>query len=283
MFWDDYKKNRAMKKHVDIKRMMAVLVSMAMLATFTSCDKEPVNKRPELPPVESLVMDFGDFSQQPAGMKGTTETYENFMHAYGTVLFWNVASAATLALPAAAYASALHQEPEYLGDHTWEWSFDLDLHGVSYGVVLTGTRLNNEEFSLEMVIYSSLMPEDGMKWFDGLVRYDHTHAAWNLYGEGGIKKLEAKWNKDYETKAGDLTYTYVEPDHEETGSFITYAYMPGEMFDASFTSSLSERETVIEWNTSSLEGRIRDASLFGDSEWHCWDAAANGLTDKVCE
>jgi hypothetical protein len=272
-----------MKKHIEIKRMMAFMVSMAMLATITSCDKEPVNKRPELPPVESLVMDFGDFSQQPAGMKGTTETYANFLQAYETVLFWNIASLATVALPAAAYAHALHQEPEYLGDHTWEWSFDLDLQQVTYSVVLTGIRLNNEEFSMEMAIYSSAMPEEGRKWFDGVVRYDHTHAAWNLYGENGIIMLEAVWNKNYETEAGDLTYTYVAPDQEETGSFITYSHMPGEVYDASFTSSLSTGQTVIQWNTSTLEGRIRDETAFGDAEWHCWDAASNGLADKVCE
>jgi len=272
-----------MMKHIVTNRLLAIILSISMVAAFSSCDKEPVSKRPELPPLESLVMDFSDFNQQPAGMKGTTETYENFLHAYGTVLLWNVASAATIALPAAAYAHALDQEPEYLGDHIWEWSFELDLQGGSYGVVLTGTRLNNEEFSMEMVIHSSLLPEQEMKWFDGVVRYDHTHAVWNLYGEGGVKKMEAEWNKDYETEAGDLTYTYVEPDHEETGSFITYSYMPGEVFDASFTSSLSERETVIQWNTSTLKGRIRDASLFGDNDWHCWEAASNGLADMVCE
>ena len=272
-----------MKKHVEMKQLSAIILALTLMITFASCDKEPVDERPELPPLESLVMDFSDFSQPPAGAKGTAETYENFVQAYVTVGFWSAASLTTVAVPAAAYGYALQQDPEYLGDHTWEWSFDFDMQGVTFDVVLTGARINNEEFSMEMVIYSSLNPEQGMKWFDGVVRYDHTHADWNLYGEGGIKMLEAEWNKDYETEAGDLTYTYVKPDQEETGSYIMYSYMPEEVYDASFIISLSTGTTMIEWNTETLEGRIQNESSFGDSEWHCWDSAANGLADKVCE
>ena len=272
-----------MKKYFELKQLTAILLVLTLVISITSCDKEPVDQRPELPPIESLVMDLSDFSQLPAGAKGTSETYENFFQAYLTVQFWSWASLATVALPATAYANALHQDPEYLGDQTWEWSFGLDLQEGSFEVVLTGERINNEEFSMAMVIYSSELPEQGMKWFDGVVRYDHTHAEWNLYGEEGVKMLEAVWNKDYETEAGDLTYTYVEPDQEESGSYIMYSYMPEEVYDASFSISLSGGMTVIEWNTETLEGRIQSESEFGDSEWHCWDSAANGLADKVCE
>jgi hypothetical protein len=227
-------------------------------------------------------MDLSDFSQLPAGAKATAESYENFTQAFVTVQFWSWVSLATVAIPATAYGHALQQVPEYLGDHTWEWSFDFDMQEESFEVVLTGERINNEEFSMEMVIYSTVLPE-GMKWFDGVVRYDHTRAEWNLYGEGGVKMLEAVWNKDYETEAGDLTYTYVEPDQEETGAYIMYSYMPAEALDASFSISLSGGTTVIEWNTETLEGRIQSEPSFGDSDWHCWDSADNGLADKVCE
>jgi hypothetical protein len=272
-----------MKKYVELRQTIAMILGTTMVFGFTSCDKEPVDQRPELPPAESLVMDFSDFNELPAGEKATAATYENFTQAYLTVQFWSWASLATVAIPATAYAEALQQEPEYLGDHTWEWSFGLDSQSGSFEVVLTGERINNEEFSMEMVMYATALPEQGMKWFDGVVRYDHTHAEWNLYGEGGVKMLEAVWNKDYETEAGDLTYTYVNPDQEETGSYIMYSYMPDEVYDASFTISLSGGMTEIEWNTATLEGRIQSESKFGDSDWHCWDSAASGLADKVCE
>jgi hypothetical protein len=272
-----------MKDYLSWKKITGMVMLASMMLFSISCDKEPVGDRPDLPPMESLVMDFSAFDQQPGGVKSSAFTYENFLHAYFSVVFWNVASTATLAVPVAAYAHALNQDAVYLGENTWEWSFDFSLQGVSYEAKLTGARLNNEEFSMEMVISMSGSPGASMKWFDGVVRYDHTHASWNLYGEQGVRLLEAEWNKDYESDASDLTYTYVEPGQEETGSFISYARVPGEVYDASYTISLSGGEVLIEWNTTTLEGRVKDSTGFGDNEWHCWDSKANGYADMVCE
>lgn len=228
-------------------------------------------------------MDFSDFNQLPAGAKSTAATYENFGHAYFSVLAWNIVQTVTLIIPVTAYAVALQQDPVYLGDHTWEWRFDVPVNQHTFTATLTGARINNEEFSMEMVIALASAPEEGVKWFDGVIRYDHTHATWNLYKEGSIKVLEAEWNKDYETGEGDLTYTYVEPGQEQTGSSIMMAYMPDEVYDASYIISLAANETVIQWNTTTIEGRVKDQAKFEDTEWHCWDSFDNGLGDKVCE
>lgn len=261
---------------------MAFMLSFSIIFLASSCDKEPVADRPVLPPIESLVMDFGDFNQQPDAKKGT-ETYRNFLHSYFTVWFWNVATTVTFAVPVTAYAYALQQDAVYLGDHTWEWAFDITIASVSYTVTLTGKRLNNEEFSMEMVVAGSATPEETVRWFEGVVRYDHTHATWDFFQEGTEVVLEAEWNKDFETGEGDLTYTYVEAGHEQEGSFIMLSYMPEEFYDAAYTVSLATGMVNIEWNTETREGRVKDSVKFGDSEWHCWDTAGNGLADKVCE
>lgn len=272
-----------MKKPCMVRSMVAVILIFSLMLSFTACDKEPVEKRPELPPMESLVMDFSDFADEPGGTKGTLVTYGNFTHSYLTVLFWNVSSAVSLGLPVAAYGHALQQEPGYLGDYTWEWSYDFKFEGMDYRAILTGTRINNEEFSMEMVIALAILPDEKVKWFDAVVRYDHTHALWNLYKEDEKKMIEAEWNKNFETEAGDLRYSYVEADQEETGSFIKIQYKPGEVYDAAYTISLSTGTTLIEWNTESKEGRVKDPLKFGDSEWHCWDSKNKGLADKVCD
>jgi len=72
----------------------------------------------------------------------------------------------------------------------------------SYTVTLTGKRLNNEEFSMEMVIAESGTPGETVRWFERLVRYDHTHATWDFYKEGTEVMLEAEWNT--ETKEGQV-------------------------------------------------------------------------------
>jgi len=133
----------------------------------------------------------------------------------------------------------------------------MDLHftwsGLDYTATLSAARINNEEFSLEMLIAPSATPEQGERWFDGVVRYDHTRANWTIYKDGSIEVLEAEWTKDYE------------------------------LDDASFAVSRSTGTTLIQWNTSSREGRVQDEAKFGDAEWNCWDTLDNGLVDKVCE
>ncbi len=260
---------------------MAAMVSL--MISFSACDNEPIDERPDLPPIESMMMDFSDFEGQPGGAKASEITYGNFTHSYFSVLYWNVISTVTMTLPVAAYGHALQQEAEYVGDQTWEWSFDFKYDGVDYSAVLTGARISNEKFSAEMKIGLALMPGQGIKWFDGEIRYDHTHAIWNLYKEGTVKVLEAEWHKNFETEAGDLKYTYMEPEQEETGSFIMFKHVPQEVYDASYTISLAAGTTEIEWNITSKEGHVKDQVKFGDTNWHCWNSHASGLTDMDCQ
>jgi hypothetical protein len=172
---------------------------------------------------------------------------------------------------------------EYLGDNSWEWNYSFQWSGLDYTATLTATRINNDEFSLEMIIALSATPDQGIPWFDGVVKYDHTKANWTIYKDGSIEVLEVAWAKDFELGDASLLYTYVEPQVLETGSYIKYEYTPLEMYDASFTVSLSRGTTLVQWNTTSKEGRVQDEARFGDAEWMCWDSLENGLVDKVCE
>jgi hypothetical protein len=267
------------------KLRFTVVAALAAIVLFsvTSCDKEPVDQRPDLAPVESMMMDFSDFASSPAGAKSSALSYDNFLFSYLAVGYWNASAVLVSAIPVAAYAHALTQTAEYMGDNTWEWSFEFPLNGLSYLATLTGERLNNEEFSMEMVISLASLPNQGVKWFDGVVRYDHTKADWTFYKEGTNPVLDVAWNKDFETEEADLTYTYVEADQEETGSYIMWEYSPGEVFDGAYTVSMAEGMTNIEWNVTTIEGRVKSPVFFEDENWHCWDSYANGLADIDCE
>ena len=266
-----------------VNRPVAILLAITLLIVSTSCDNEPAENRPELPPLESLMMTFADFDGPIALTKASGEPHLHFNYAFTSLVFWSGASALTMALPVAAYTYALKQGVEYLGDNSWEWNYSFQWSGLNYTATLTATRINNEEFSLEMMIASSATPDQGVRWFDGVVRYDHTQANWTIYKDGSIEVLEVAWAKDFELGDASLLYTYVEPALVETGSYISYDYAPPEVYDASFTLSRSTGTTLIQWNTSSKEGRVQDEARFGDAEWNCWDSLEMGLVDKVCE
>lgn len=262
---------------------VAILLAITLLIVNTACDNEPTENRPELPPVESLMMTFADFDAPIAGTKASGEPHLHFNYAFTSLIFWSGASALTMALPVAAYTYALEQGVEYLGEDSWEWNYSFQWSGMDKTATLTATRMNNEEFSLEMIIASSAAPDQGVRWFDGVVRYDHTQANWTIYNDGGIEVLEVAWAKDFELGDASLLYTYVEPETLETGSYISYVYAPLEVYDASFTLSRSTGVTLIQWNTTSKEGRVQDEAKFGDAEWNCWDSLEMGLIDKVCD
>lgn len=258
--------------------------AMVMIATLAlsmiSCDKEPVDQKPQLPPLESMMMDFSDFDEEPAASKGSISTYQNFTRACATVGLWNFSIGLVSALPVAAYAHALQHAAEYMGDDTWEWSYDFTLNSLNYSAMLTARRISNEEFTLDMSIAFS---DQIVKWFDGVVRYDHTSADWTFYRDGNIAVLEIAWNKDFETEAADLTYTYAEPDQPESGSYVMWEYIPGADLDAAYTVSMAGGETNIQWNTASISGRIQDQAFFGNNAWHCWDSKAMGFADMECK
>ncbi len=268
---------------IRISRLTAIVMAVSLLIVSTSCDKEPVENRPELPPLESLMMSFSDFNAAIGNTKASGEPHLHFNYAFTSLAFWSGASALTIALPVAAYGYALEQGVEYLGDNSWEWTYSFQWIGQDYTATLTATRISNEEFSLEMIIAPSATPDQGVLWFDGVVRYDHTRANWTIYKDGSIEVLEIAWKKDFVLGDASLHYTYVEPQVLETGSYIKYEYAPLEMYDASFTVSLSRGTTMVQWNTTSKEGRVQDEERFDDAEWMCWDSLENGLVDKICD
>ena len=266
-----------------IREFAVMALVVTVLLGTQSCNKEPVEDRPDLPPIESLLMDFSDFSSSAGDTKASVESYVNFNHAFTTLAFWTGATTLTMALPVTAYGYALQQTPEYLGNNKWEWSFEFTWNSVNYKATLTGTRISNEEFTMEMLIGLAALPGEGVLWFDGTCRYDHTHASWTIYSEGTVAGLEIEWTKDYELGDGSLQYTYVMPDEEETGSYLIYEYAPEELYDASFTVSLAAGTTMIQWDTASKAGHVQDEVKFQDTSWHCWDALVNNLADISCE
>ncbi len=261
---------------------VAAFLVIVLMVSVVSCDKEPTDMKPELPPLESLVMDFSDFNvESSGGTKSTLATYNNIVHAYFSVLFWNAATTVTFAVPVAAYAYAFQQEPVYVGDYNWEWSYDVTVGGSTYTATLTGSRIDNQRFSVELIVAEADNPEAGVKWLEGEVRYDHSQATWHMFKDGK-ELITIEWSTDPGSGRSNLTYTYVEAGHTENGSYVEWSYNPDEYLDAAYTISFSAGKTFIEWSTETKEGRVKDAGRFGDEDWHCWDTKENGLKDKDC-
>ncbi len=258
---------------------LAAVWLLVMLAV--SCSKDDEDTMPDLPPVEALSMDFSDFSELPdtTDLK-STEGYWNFAYAYTSVSFWNALTVVTMAVPVASYLESLNQTPVYLGDNSWEWSYTVTVLHLEYTARLVTTRLNNEEFKVEMFISLTGVFED-FKWFEGTVRYDRTNASWTMYqgpDHSGSAWLNIEWNKDWEADTSNIRYTYVMTGDTEYGSYIEYGITDDTDYDAYYTVSGSQSTVEIKWNRTSKAGRVKSEAVFGDTGWHCWDESFMNVT-----
>jgi hypothetical protein len=258
-----------------IKKSIPFALVLALMISVISCNKDKVDDSPELPPWESLFIDFSDFADEPNQLKAIIPTYDNFLTAFMNIAFWNSFTSVTMALPSAAYLNILMSSgnPEYLGENSWQWTNEFEYQQVTYVAILTTKRITNEAFSMEMKIAFAALPDQGKVWFDGVCRYDHTYAEWNLYRSETtqVKVVEVEWSRDFETGIKSAKYTYVEPGSAENGSYILYGTSPGAAYDAYYTISVASGIKNIEWFRETGAGRIKDPEKWGNDSWHCWN------------
>lgn len=273
--------------------IFTLILLISAMFIIASCEKDEDPDPPKLPPADALVMDFSDFNNPNyAGgqLKSLSESqewvisYQNYGHAFVNVAVWSTLAGLTMAVPSIAYAAALQENPVYLGDGKWEWEFSIDSGTLeTYSAKLLVSRISNEEFKAEMyVTKTGLNGFSNFKWYEGVIRYDRTHAEWTLYESAAnpSELLRIEWNKDWEVNTSDITYTNIKAGGPENGSFIRYEKMANGEFDSRYTISTSSNQVVIEWDSQSKSGHVIDEQKFGDQLWHCWNEL---LQDVECD
>ena len=100
---------------------------------------------------------------------------------------------------------------------------------------------------------------EDFKWFEGTIRYDHTHASWQLFESpaSNVQWLDIEWTKDWEADTSQITYTNVKAGSEEFGSYITYGIVDDSDYDAFYTLSAATNEVNIKYNTETKAGRVK--------------------------
>lgn len=274
---------------------LTAFIVFACFITVSSCnkDKDDPGQKPELPPMESFLMDFSDFSDpddtlQPGkksiGSLLNGYTYRNWGHSFLTVAFWNTIVTVTLALPASCYLETIDSEPVYMGEGIWQWTATNIGMNASYDVKILAKKISNENYLAQMFVSSSGEPAfTDFKWIEGALRYDHTHAVWTVfespyYPESRI--LDIEWDKNWETGTGNMRYTYIKTNADLKGSLIEYQLTSDPVYNSRYIVNLVGDSARIEWNSSTKNGHVKDYRFYGDTNWHCWN---NYLQDISCE
>ena len=280
---------------------MKKLISSFLAITFVylmsvSCERQK-DKAPELPPYFFMVIDFSQFKVNDTksavdDLKSTeTGTMLNFAYAALNVAVFNVILTATLVVPVAAFQFAVTHNPVFLGDATWQWSYDYNSFGGTYHARLTG-QVRSSDVKWEMYI-----SKDGIggfaefKWFEGTSLLDGSGGQWILNVSSAFQEplLQIDWTRAGD-EVGEITYTIVrELNNDRTpnlqyGSFINAGFTTADLnafytihvFDA--TTANDFVDVFIEWSTSTYNGHVKSESFYSDDAWYCWDSYGYDIT-----
>ncbi len=284
-------------------KLSGLMLTLIMIFA-TSCEKSTdINEQgtsPELPPFESLAVDFGAFEDNSNSGKTTTLVYDNkapngnWVFSRIVVGVWSSALYTTLAVPVASFQAAFSQTPEKISDDTWEWTYSVSGFTSQYTASLTGQLTAN---GVAWNMYITKMGTEGENfedflWFRGNSALDGNSGSWilNQSPERPDSMLQINWEKSGD-EIGNIRYTWVRAlDDQENAdpfrtSFLEYGLQEGSLdayFDAYvYDTNLQEFVDVdIEWSRTSFEGRVKALAYFEDALWHCWDSTGE---DIACE
>lgn len=262
--------------------MKNLVVVLLLLIIVVSCEKdEPAGIAPELPPVETMVIDFTKFG---GAEKSASLLRSNWLYAAKTVGVWNAIIGTTFAVPVAAFKLAINHQPENTGNLTWQWQYTVEGFTSQYTARLVG-KLEPTQVKWEMhVSKEGIDSFEEFLWFEGTSNIDGKSGQWILYHSSAFPEetVQIDWKKE-DVEVGEIKYSYIrelnnlrQPD-DFNGSTLTYG-LQDELFDIyvnvhTFNSqSQAFSDTYIEWNRTSFAGHIKAEQYFNDTSWHCWDS-----------
>ena len=268
------------------RSLLFTLIITLPLLYFISCKKDKGDP-PILPPYESMIIDFRNFTSQkksydvtPAG-KGTESSTWEF--AAGVAGIWNTLLTSNITIPVAGFESSLSYKPSYVSENLWQWSYDFTYGQNSYKAKLQG-KISTKTVSWKM--YITLEGTGGYKeflWVEGSSKSDGSGGQW-IFKESpqsDVQMFQDDWTKSGDEVRG-VKYTYLKNDTNKD-SFIDYSLLSAGNFDAGYNIHFSNgmySDANIEWNIITMDGRLQCVDYLQDENWYCWDT---NKINKLCD
>lgn len=260
---------------------------LIILLSISSCKKDNIRKdAPQLPPVETMVIDFGELAQT---QKSTSFEKSNWLYSAVTVGVWNTLIGTTFAVPVAAFKLAFNHQATKIEDLKWQWQYTVDGFTSQYTARLVGT-LESTQVRWEMYITKTGIDSfDEFLWFEGTSNLDGNSGKWILYhsAEFPEETVQIDWIRESGV-VGEIIYTYVRELNDArvadpfNGSTLTYGLQEGD-FDiyvnvhAYDFQNQAFYDTFIEWSRTSYIGHVKSEIFFSDTDWHCWDSQGDNV------
>ena len=268
-----------------MKKIFKLLLILLLVSGFLTGCNEDKGDPPELPSVKSMEIDFSNFVSGkksdgivlPKGIENANWEFAALVAGY-----WNSIIFTTLAVPVVSFQVAVNQDPVYLDDKMWQWSYEADVFTVTYKARLTGQISTTDvEWKMYITKEGGTGAFSEFLWFTGTSKLDGTGGRWKLNHSPQFKEpvLQIDWIKSG-ADIGTVKYTYVRTLNDSrtpdpfNSSYIEYGRKTG-VYDAYYTihyfNGADFSDMDVEWSTAGKNGRVRCLKFFTDNEWHCWD------------
>jgi len=260
-----------------MKKFLTLTFIVFLAAILTSGCKKKKGDPPALPSQETMIIDFSNFSTSKksavylSDLKGTNDSHWEYAATVAGV--WKLIINTTLAIPVGAFKIAVDQDPVYLEEKTWQWSYNVTIASVSYKAKLIG-KIGDTEVTWKMYVTKEGDFTDFL-WFEGSSKIDGTSGQWiiNQSSQAPTALLQIDWTKTT-TSIGSVTYKYVKND-SFLNSYIKYGLRAAAL-DAYFEvhykkDDVNFSDVDIEWNTTSDNGRVQSEDYL-EGLWYCWDS-----------
>jgi hypothetical protein len=270
-----------------MKKVFDLIFVLILSAGFIiSCKKDKGNP-PVLPPPESMIIDFSNFTtakksfEVPADQKGTENSNWDFAATAAGV--WKQIINTYLVVPFTAFKATVSQVPVYVSTKNWQWSYSVTYLNVTYKARLTGLIRSSD---VQWKMYITREGTGGFAeflWFEGTSKLDGTGGEWILYQDPltPVAFLQVDWTKTAET-VGYVKYTYTKAD-PFLNSYIEYGLTTAALnayYTIHYYNGLKFSDVSVEWNTTTLNGHVKSVDYMGDSNWYCWDS---NKVNTICQ
>lgn len=279
-----------------MKNSLYLFALLLVVTFFSSCeqndlvDSQAQYETPVVPPAEIYTIPTEALNHASADTADAHRhgiSYRNWVHSALNVFAWNTVIAINGAIPLASFARALNEDPVYIGNGTFEWSYTYraPIAGDVYDIVLTAKYINNRE-DVEWVMTTSQRGGfSNFEWYRGVVSRDHTEASFILNHQPNNPEpyISIDYKLEPNTEEASIRYTNIIPTHEGRGGYIEYRVNSDHPYNRAYDVKAGPAEPTnflqIQWNAPTNEGRVKHEKFYGDTEWHCWDT---DLRDTDC-
>lgn len=261
------------------------IVTLAFSITlFSSCEEDPMpapSAAPEIPPTEMFSIPTAVMDHSSTDTTSSHATYHNWVHAGINLVVWNTIIVANISIPTAAFARALDENPVYIGNGIFEWSYQYVAPPIlgeeTYDISLTGEYINNGQDVRWIMTASQVGGFTNFEWYRGIVATNHTEGNFtvNHQPNNPAPYISIDYLGDPSTSDESIRYTNINPSSNEIGGYIEYRVEPGNSFNRAFDVNGGPNNPgsflEIQWLDPTMEGRVKNPDHFNDTDWHCWD------------